>query len=148
MNKRGVTLIELIVVFVIIGIMALLLVPNIGAWMPSYRLRSATRDIVSTFRGAQMRAISECISYQVSFNTADTGLANNNTGYIIVGTADVKRLPPEITIVSNTLQNFRVTFNTDATLDTAIPASITLQNTKGAQRTISLLSATGKVTIQ
>ena len=147
MNKKGFTLIELIVVFVIIGIMALLLVPNIGAWLPSYRLRSATRDIASTFRGAQMRAISECIAYQVSFNFAETSVTNN-TGYVIVGTADVKRLPPGITIVSNTLQNFRVTFNTDATLDTAIPGSITLQNTKGAQRTISLLSGTGKVTIQ
>ncbi len=145
MNKKGVTLIELIVVFVIIAILGLLIAPNIGAWLPSYRLRSATRDIVSTFKGAQMRAISECISYQVSFNAVDTGMASN-AGYIFAGA--VTALPPGITIVSNTLQNFRVNFNADATLDTAIPASITLQNTKGAQRTISLLSATGKVTIQ
>ena len=59
MNKKGVTLIELIVVFVIIAIMAGLLAPNIGAWLPNYRLRSATRDIVSTMRDAQMRAVSK-----------------------------------------------------------------------------------------
>jgi prepilin-type N-terminal cleavage/methylation domain-containing protein len=144
MNKKGVTLIELIVVFVIIAILALLLVPNIGGWLPSYRLRSATRDIASTFRGAQMRAISEQISYTVSFNSADTG-ATSNTAYKYAGT--VTTLPPGITIVSNTLTNLRAVFNPDSTC-TSAPGSITLQNTKGTQRRITILSATGKVTIQ
>ena len=144
MNKKGVTLIELIVVFVIIAIMAVLIAPNIGAWLPSYRLRSATRDIVSTFRVAQMRAISENILYQVSFNTAETG-APNNTAYSFGGT--VATLPSGITIVSNTLTNLRAVFNPDSTC-TSAPGSITLQNTKGAQRRITILSATGRVTIQ
>ena len=143
MNKKGVTLVELIVVFAIIGIMALLLVPNIGAWLPSYRLRSATRDIVSTFRGAQMRAVSECTSYTVSFNTADTHVPSN-TGYLYAGT--VKTLPPGITIVSNTLQDLRAGFSPDSTCPS--PGSITLQNTRGAQKRITILSSTGKVTIQ
>ena len=143
MNKKGVTLIELIVVFVIIAIMAGLLTPGIGAWLPSYRLRSATRDIASTFRGAQMRAVSECTSYTVSFNSADTHVADN-TGYLYAGT--VRTLPPGITIVSNTLANLRAGFNSDCTCPSA--GSITLQNTKGAQKKITILSSTGKVTIQ
>ena len=144
MNKKGVTLIELIVVFVIIGIMALLLVPNIGAWLPNYRLRSATRDIVSTFRGAQMRAISENTSYTVSFSAADTGVTDN-TAYIFRGT--VTTIPSGITIVQNTLQNLRAQFNPDSTCNT-VAATITLQNTKGTQRQIRIGTATGKVTIQ
>ncbi len=52
---------------VIIGIGAVLFIPNIGGWMPSYRLRSATRDIASTMRTAQMKAISTNMRYQVSF---------------------------------------------------------------------------------
>jgi prepilin-type N-terminal cleavage/methylation domain-containing protein len=147
MNKKGVTLIELIVVFVIIAVMAVLIAPNIGAWLPSYRLRSATRDIASTFRGAQMRAVSESIPYTVSFNSADTNVANN-TGYVYAGT--VRTLPPGITIVSNTLQNFRAVFNTDCTcaFGAATSASVTLQNTKGAQKRITILSSTGRLTIQ
>lgn len=143
MNKKGVTLIELIVVFVIIGIMAGLLAPGIGAWLPNYRLRSATRDIASTFRGAQMRAVSESIPYTVSFNSADTNVANN-TGYVYAGT--VRTLPPGITIVSNTLTDLRAGFSPDCTCPS--PGSITLQNTKGAQKKITILSSTGKVTIQ
>jgi prepilin-type N-terminal cleavage/methylation domain-containing protein len=67
MNKKGVTLIELIVVMVIIGIGAVLFAPNIGAFLPSYRLRSAARDIVSTMRTAQMKAVSTNLNYRVSF---------------------------------------------------------------------------------
>ena len=68
MNKKGVTLIELVVVFVIIAIGAVLLVPNIGGWLPNYRLRSATRDIVSTLRTAQMKAVSTNTQYRVDFD--------------------------------------------------------------------------------
>ncbi len=144
MNKRGITLIELIVVISIIAFLGLLMAPNIGAWLPSYRLRSATRDIVSTFKGAQMRAISENTSYTVSFNFADTGVPNN-TGYSFGGT--VTTLPPGIAIVQNTLQNLKAVFNPDSTCNAAA-ATITLQNAKGTQRVITIASATGKVTIQ
>jgi len=71
MNQKGVTLIELIVVIVIIGIMGVLMVPNIGGWLPNYRLRSAARDIASTLRVAQMKAVSNNLSYGVVFDTAN-----------------------------------------------------------------------------
>ncbi len=57
MNRRGVTLIELVTVMVIIGILAALTVPSLGGWIAYYRLRSGTRDIVSAMRPAQMRAV-------------------------------------------------------------------------------------------
>ena len=60
-NRKGITLIELIVVMVIIAIGAVLMAPNIGGWLPNIRLRSATRDIASTMRVAQMKAVSNNI---------------------------------------------------------------------------------------
>jgi prepilin-type N-terminal cleavage/methylation domain-containing protein len=68
MNKKGVTLLELIVVLVIIAIAATLAVPNIAAWLPNYRLKTATRDIVSTMRTAQMKAVSMNLEHRVQFN--------------------------------------------------------------------------------
>ena len=59
MRKRGVTLVELVVVMAIIAIGAAFVAPNIGAWIPNYRLRSASRDVTSALRTAQMKAISK-----------------------------------------------------------------------------------------
>jgi prepilin-type N-terminal cleavage/methylation domain-containing protein len=60
-NRRGITLLELVVVMAIVAIGAAFVAPNIGAWIPNYRLKSATRDIVSTLRTAQLKAVSNNI---------------------------------------------------------------------------------------
>jgi prepilin-type N-terminal cleavage/methylation domain-containing protein len=67
MSHKGITLIELVAVLVIIAIGAALWLPNIAAWLPNYRLRSAAQDIVSTMRTAQMKAVSNRMQYQVDF---------------------------------------------------------------------------------
>jgi general secretion pathway protein H len=66
-NQKGVTLLELIIVMVIIAIGATLMAPGISSWMPHYRLKKDTRDIVSTMRTAQMKAISNNLIYEVVF---------------------------------------------------------------------------------
>jgi prepilin-type N-terminal cleavage/methylation domain-containing protein len=150
MNKRGVTLIELVIVFVIIAVMAVLMVPNIGGWLPNYRLRNAIREVASTMRMAQMRAISNRVQYRVSFNTADVG-ATTPPGYVLqrdsgggafVNDEAIRTLPSGITITANLFPNERAVFNTNST---SSGGSITLQNTKGATRTITLTTATGRV---
>ena len=149
-NKKGVTLVELVVVFVIIAILALLMVPNIGAWLPNYRLRSATRDIVSTMRTAQMRAVSNNVQYRVNFNAADLGAANSyllqrdSGGGVFVNDGAIQTLPAGITISTNLFPAGRVVFNANST---SSGGSITLENTKGATRSITLTTATGRVNI-
>jgi type II secretory pathway pseudopilin PulG len=148
-NRRGITLIELVVVFVIIVIGAVLLVPNIGAWLPNYRLRSATRDIVSTMRTAQMRAVSNNIQYRVNFNAAEIGAANSyilqrNTGGVWINDGAVQTVPAGITVNIDQLPAGRAVFNPNST---SAAGSVTLQNTKGSQRSIALTPATGRVRI-
>jgi prepilin-type N-terminal cleavage/methylation domain-containing protein len=153
MNKKGVTLIELVVVFVIITILAVLMVPNIGRWLPRYRLRSATRDIVSTMRDAQMRAVSNRIQYRVNFNAAEIGAPNsyilqhNSGGWNNDG--PLKTAPSGITINIAGLPGGWATFNTDSTCLNG--GNITLSYLKGgvtqAQKRISLNVATGRTRI-
>jgi type IV fimbrial biogenesis protein FimT len=150
-NNEGVTLVELAVVFVIIVILALLMAPNMGAWLPNYRLRSAARDIVSTMRTAQMRAVSSNIQYRVTFNAADVGAANDyvlqrwdSGGGVFVNDGAVQTLPAGITISTNLFPAGRAVFNTNST---SSAGSVTLQNTKGATRSITLTSATGRANI-
>jgi type IV fimbrial biogenesis protein FimT len=152
MNKKGVTLVELIVVMVIIAILASLTVPSIGAWLPNYRLRSATRDIVSTMRDAQMKAVKTGNQYRVSFNIADTGLTNNtayilqyNTAGIILPDGAVTRLPTGITVTVNTLPGLCANFNPSPPSDAG---TLTLVNLKGSQKAININGATGRTRIQ
>jgi len=150
MNKKGVTLIELVVVMGIIAIGAMLLIPNIGAWLPNYRLRSATRDVVSTMRTAQMKAVSTNTQYQVLFtipappDPTSFIIQYQDTGGNWVNDGAAQTLPAGISI-STTFGGNNAVFNPNST---SSAGSVTLQNTKGAQRKITLASATGRAKIE
>jgi len=149
MKKKGVTLIELVVIMVIIGIAAAFFAPNIGAWLPNYRLRSAARDIVSTMRTAQIKAVSTNLQYRVNLNPADVG-ANSyrlerNTGGVWINEGPAQSLPTGVTIVGNTLPNQRAEFNQNSTSSSG---NLTLQNTRGTERRLTITPSTGRVTIQ
>ena len=144
MNKKGVTLLELIVVFVIIAIGALLVVPNMGAWLPNYRLRSATRDITSTLRTAQMKAVSNNLNYQVSF-AGDTYVLQRNSGGVWVDEGATQTLPTGINIQSNTFAGGVALFRPNSSSN---GGTIVLRNTKNTTRTITVLLSTGRISTQ
>ena len=141
MNRKGVTLLELIVVIVIIGIGAVLFAPNIGAWLPNYRLRSAARDIVSTMRTAQMRAVSTNLTYQVSFTLPASYVLQHQT----TNEGANQTLPAGISISAINFTGNNAVFNPNSTSSSG---SITLQNTRGTVRRLTVTSSTGRVTIQ
>ena len=146
MNKKGITLLELIVVMVIIAIGAVLMVPNIGSWLPHYRLRTAARDIVSTMRVAQMKAVASNVPYQVHFVDAnDTYVLQRQSGGLFVDDGAVQSLPSEITFNGTVFPNDNAVFNPNST---ASAGSIILTNPRGNQKTISVFSTTGRVRVQ
>jgi prepilin-type N-terminal cleavage/methylation domain-containing protein len=146
-NKKGVTLIELIIVFVIIAIGAVLIAPNIGAWLPRYRLRSATRDIVSTMRTAQMKAVSTNTPYGVAFDASSIQLYRSS-GWLPEGGSI--ELPRGVQFSNNTfpvnatLNKPYAEFNTNSTCSSG---GVTLTNTKGTQKRITTTSSTGRVRV-
>ncbi len=140
-DNRGVTLIELVVVFVIIAIMVLLTVPNVGKWLPRYRLRSATRDIISTLRTAQMRAVSNNVNYQVVFTPAGPGLGTYVLQRNGVNEEVIQTVPPGVTFVTNFPSNMAV-FNPNST---ATGGTVTVSIPTG-NRTITVSPSTGRIT--
>jgi len=139
---------ELVIVMAIIALGAVLMVPNIGAWLPSYRLRSATRDVVSILRVAQMKSVATNQGYGVGFDGRSYQLYRSSGGLHPEGS------PAELpTGVSFTNNNFPIdpglnkpyaNFNPNST---ASAGSVVLDNSK-SQKRIRLLSATGRVTIE
>jgi prepilin-type N-terminal cleavage/methylation domain-containing protein len=149
MNKKGVTLIELLVVFAIIAIGAVLTVPNLGPWLANYRLRTATRDITSTLRTAQMKAVSINLDHRVSFNegTGNAGsyvLQRTTAGGGWVSEGVSQTLPTGIQLTTN-FPNERVVFKPNSAVEQG--GSISLQNPRGT-RTITVLPSTGRITVQ
>ncbi|MGB9629500.1 MAG: GspH/FimT family pseudopilin [Thermodesulfobacteriota bacterium] len=148
MNRKGITLIELVVVMVIIAIGAVLLVPNIGAWLPNYRLRSAARDICSTMRTAQIKAVSTNTVYQVEFDVAGRSYilqVQTTAGFKDDGAR--QSLPKGVDFVSASFSGGvpRATFSPNST---ASSGSVVLKNTKGAQKKITVNAATGRTYIE
>lgn len=138
----------MIVVMVIIGLGALLFVPNISGFLPSYRLRGAARDIVSTMKNAQVRAVSTGMTYRVRFTQTppsfvleyfDTGSGN----WVAEGTS--QSLPTGISIVSINFTGDNAQFNSNMT---ASAGSIRLQNNRGTQKVVSVASSTGRIQLQ
>ena len=77
-RSGGLTVIELLVVMCILGVMVLISIPNIGRWLPRYRLRGAIRDMASAMQLARLGAIKDNRQWAIQFDT-------NAQSYIILG---------------------------------------------------------------
>ena len=146
MNRRGITLMELIVVMAIIALGAVLMVPNIAGWLPNYRLRSATRDVVSSLRVAQMKAVASNVAYRVSFNNGNNSyVIQRSSGGLFLDEGGTQTLPSGVIFNGVSFGgNVFVSFNPNAT---ASGGSAILRNSKGTQKTIIVSPTTGRVRI-
>ena len=153
MNKKGVTLIELLVVMVIIAIGAALTTPNIGGWLTNYRLRSAAREVASTLRLAQIKAVSCNTRYQVVFDTANNSYITQyrDTSGAWVAEGGNQALPTGVRINTD-FGNVAIFASNSTATDgggNIIPSgNITLNNPRGMTKAVRLLGLTGRIKIE
>ena len=147
MNKRGVTLLELTIVIVIIATGSLAIAPNIGTWITHYRLRSATRDVASLLRSAQMKAVSTNTAYRVNFSTGTSSYVleyQTTAGFRPDGSSQT--LPKGVAFSDVNFSGGvpQAVFNPDST---SSAGHVRLRDTKGTERTINVSSSTGRVRV-
>lgn len=68
MNKRGFTLIEVVIVAVIIGIISTIAIPRFGKVMTRLKMKTSGRDIISQLRLARSYAVSQKKPFGVYFD--------------------------------------------------------------------------------
>ncbi len=69
-HNFGFSLVELMVALALIGILAGIAVPNILAYLPTFRLHSAARQVMTDLNYARGRAASLNLEYRVQFDAA------------------------------------------------------------------------------
>jgi len=84
-NPRGVTLIEMVMIIVILGIVALIAMPK-AVTSQAVRLEAACQKIASDLRYAQQMALAQQVRFGISFNPASEAyfVYRVNTGTVAI----------------------------------------------------------------
>ena len=151
-NQRGITLMELSIVVVTIGILAAMAVPRFMEYIPKLKSKAAVKEVVSQLRLARSAAIAEKRAVGVYID-ADEG---NYT--VFVDSVDVeskiynetdplirmKAFDAGIEIGYNTFDNSVVIFEPDGSASSSGEMAFIIP-ARGTMYEVSVLAGTGKV---
>jgi len=169
MNRRGTTLGELLIVIAIIGIAAVLAIPNIGRSISRHRLKVAARDLSNFLLETRAEAVKNSDIdnpryYKVLFNQgAGTYVRQRYESGSWANDGVLKTLTTDLTIASlvpSTINDLYFTSEgsllrdvdgnpTNLIFDNApVEGKIRLRNGRGGQYQVVLFSASGLTEIQ
>lgn len=132
----GFTLLEVMIVVVIVGVLAGIAIPNIAAQLPRYRLKAATRNLVSNMIKAKSQAIAENTSHIITFNNVvgqDTYTITVSSGTAFWGPIELSPGHPNIEYNAISFAANQLTFRSNGMAERG---DITLKNSKNEKYTI------------
>ena len=141
-KNSGFTFIEMMAVIGIIAVVAAIVLPNVVAWLPRYRLNSGAEEIQSTLQLARLGAIKENANATVTFDTANHSFLAAIEGRTIRN----GKMPAGIRIDSVTNPASQVTFDGRG-LANGSTGNILVKNTEGGEKIISV-NIVGTTSIQ
>jgi len=135
-KNRGMTMIEMVVVFGVIGILTLATIPAFRAFQPNLELSSAARDLATDLRYAQQLAVTEQTKHGIYFSTT-----TNEYQIIRFGAIEeilkTKELPDKVSFQKVLgFTDYRVKFNPYGAAQES--GNIVLINTKNSTTTVEV----------
>ena len=150
-NRSGFTLTELMIVITILGLLAIMSVPNYKRFMMGWRLNGETQQLASALRTARSSAVMKNIDVVFTFdpdnNTYSWFEDVNRNGNLDNGEYQSAQyeLPDIIEIAGYTLSGTSLTFGSKGT--TRESGTITLRNPINRVRSVRIFGGTGNVTV-
>lgn len=140
---RGFTLLEVLVALALVTILAAISVPHWTTLLPTYRLRSAARQLHSDLSRIKMQAVSETARFRLNFSASKYSVEKyDGTTYRPIG--EDRSLPKGIDIRSTTRSSLGFTPRGTATPGTG--GTVKLCNSKDAGINV-VVSSTGRIRI-
>lgn len=107
--KKGISLMELLIVMGIMAIIAAISIPMMRNYLPSWQLSNSSKAVSSRLRQAQEEAVTTQIKHGVQFNTAADPKSIDFFKF-------VDGTPPTITVIENVQMAKDITLAVDATI--------------------------------
>ncbi len=154
-NNKGITILEMMIMAVIIGIASTLAIPRFGQVMEKLRLKTTGRDIVSALRLARSNAVSQRSQFGVYFDLNSReyvlykDLANPGSFTYDAGADSdmvTKTLPGRVGFGYTSFPNFTVIFKPDGSASSSgLVELYSYEEDYNGAFTVDVLGSTGRV---
>ncbi|MEW6671452.1 MAG: GspH/FimT family pseudopilin [Thermodesulfobacteriota bacterium] len=114
-KQSGFTIVELLIIIALMATVTAIAIPNFIQWLPNYRLRSASQDLLSNFQKAKLASVKNNTNVAVCFksdNSGYTAFVDTNINYANDGeevVADVSWAGYKSLVVSLAFNTFDTT---------------------------------------
>ena len=153
-NNRGITILEMMIIAVIIGITSTLAIPRFGQVMEKLKLKTTGRDIVSSLRLARSNAVSQRDQFGVYFDLNSRqyvlfkDLANPGSFTYDAGSDSdmvTKTLPARVNFGYDSFSNSVVIFRPNGSASSSGQVELNSYGDYYGYITVDVLGSTGRV---